>query len=205
MRRACAGAARDCRGAHGGRERERDEGEGNREGDGDGDGEGREGEGRGRGKGCPPLLALLTADLTTPLRSASVDILIFNPPYVPTSSLPSLPTPFSHSTPSSSSFLPPSSDAHLLELSYAGGIHGTQVLNRLLAQLPTVLDRDRGVAYVLLCASNGPAEVVGRVRAWGEGGEGGGGQRGKWGAEFVGGLGKRGGWERLVVVRIWKV
>lgn len=171
-------------------------------------------------------LSSLCSDLTAALLPHSIDILMFNPPYVPSESLPALP---SAPIPSPSLSLPPATatpsltkaqlaqsrferESHLLSLTYAGGAAGMETTERLLAQLPEVLSA-RGVAYVLLCAQNRPAEVVERLRrgeywAGGGGGGGGGDEEGErerqWRAEVVGETGGKGGWERLVVVRIWR-
>ncbi|KAM7192253.1 S-adenosylmethionine-dependent methyltransferase [Naviculisporaceae sp. PSN 640] len=151
------------------------------------------------------FLTPLQGDLTTPLRPNQVDILVFNPPYVPT---PDLPSPFllppssspspTTTTSSSSSF---AQDSHLLELSYAGGKDGMETTDRLINSLPSVLS-SRGVAYILLCAQNKPDQVKQRIRAWSspsleEGGQ-------KWKAETVGFSGKQAGWEKLQIVRIWR-
>jgi release factor glutamine methyltransferase len=142
------------------------------------------------------FLDVINADLTTPIRSSSVDVLIFNPPYVPTSDLPDLVAHEGYNA------LPPGAqktgfeqDSHLLALSYAGGKEGMEITNKLLAQLPEVLHPERGVAYVLLCAQNKPEVVKEEIRGWGGG----------WRVEMVGYSGKQAGWERLQVLRIWRV
>ena len=209
-------------------------------------------------------LASLQADLASPLRSRCVDVLVFNPPYVPTSSVPPPPPPPSPPPPPPAPAPPPlhapraplshpctqpqpeslslypqqkqtqeqnrhlPSDCErdtnarlLLDLSYAGGVAGMEVTNRMLQSLPAVLS-NRGCAYVLLCRRNEPAEVLRRVRGWGRrlGGEdveaeageeheGRGNEpatrttRTQWRAEIVGSSGNRAGWEKLVVIRIW--
>jgi release factor glutamine methyltransferase len=128
----------------------------------------------------------IMADLTTCIRPGEVDILIFNPPYVPTEDLPEL-----SEGEYASEF---ERDSHLLALSYAGGDEGMETTNRLLDELPNILSLKRGVAYVLLCAQNKPKDVKARIRFW-EGG---------WHAETVGDLGKKGGWEKLQIIRIWQ-
>ncbi|ERF71833.1 hypothetical protein EPUS_01748 [Endocarpon pusillum Z07020] len=131
-------------------------------------------------------LGALCADLTSPVLEGSVDLLVFNPPYVPTASLPALPTPLDKV---SDGF---ESESHLLSLSYAGGKDGMETTTRLLDALPRVLS-ERGVAYVLLCAQNRPEEVMGFVRE-------GLGLR----VQSVGWSGKVAGWEKLTVLRIWR-
>ena len=135
-------------------------------------------------------LSSLLGDLTTPLLHNQVDVLVFNPPYVPTESAPK--------PPSLSSAQPTFAESSaLLELSYAGGIDGMEVTNRLLSQIPEVLSA-RGVAYVLFCKGNKPDEVRDNIRAWkGEVGW-------SWKAETVGTSGKTAGWEKLEIVRIWR-
>jgi release factor glutamine methyltransferase len=133
----------------------------------------------------------VVGDLTMPLRLGSVDVLIFNPPYVPTSELPSLPW-IAHATQTSqaSSF---EDDANLLSLSYAGGADGMETTNRLLDLLPRILSA-QGVSYILLCAQNKPEVVKEQIRAWGT----------DWHVETVGSSGKKAGWERLQIIRIWR-
>ncbi|KLJ05570.1 hypothetical protein EMPG_10967 [Blastomyces silverae] len=143
----------------------------------------------------PKFLSSLTADLCTPLRTGSVDVLIFNPPYVPTPELPDiLLTEGGDSVLSSPPLSQFERESHLLSLSYAGGELGMETTNRLLNSIPEVLDPERGVAYVLLCAQNKPDEVKARIMDWGSG----------WTAETVGKSGVKAGWERLVILRIWK-
>ncbi|TKX24532.1 eRF1 methyltransferase catalytic subunit MTQ2 [Elsinoe australis] len=140
----------------------------------------------------PAFMGSINADLTTALKLSSVDILIFNPPYVPAP----LPDNTLHrnndeSTLSSTGMF--ERDSHLLALSYAGGEEGMEVTNRLLDQVPGVLSRT-GVAYVLLCAQNKPRAVMESIKAW-EGG---------WDATIVGDSGGKAGWEKLVILRIWR-
>lgn len=139
------------------------------------------------------FLDVVNADLTSCLVPNSIDVLIFNPPYVPAE----LPDFAKHDQYNSTNGILNSSDAfnrdsHLLALSYAGGVDGMEITNRLLEQLSKVLSEDRGVAYVLLCAQNKPEEVKASIRAW----------PGGWMAETVGTSGKKAGWERLCIIRI---
>ena len=126
----------------------------------------------------------IVADLCRPICCRSVDVLLFNPPYVPTEDLP-VPAHWSEDTFQRSSYL--------LALSYAGGEDGMQVTNRLLSDIPGLLT-ERGVAYVLLCKQNRPDQIMERIRAWGGG----------WMVESVGSSGLRAGWEKLVILRIWR-
>ena len=151
-----------------------------------------EGEGESQAHGAGVWLDALNGSLTTCLRPRSVDVLLFNPPYVPSEEVP-VPQP-SDATPISLSshdiFM---RDSICLALATDGGEDGMEITNELLEQLPVVLS-ERGVAYVLLCAQNRPEEVKARVRAW----EG----RGRWKVETVHESGKQGGWEKLQIVRI---
>ncbi|KAL1953058.1 hypothetical protein VTO42DRAFT_3730 [Malbranchea cinnamomea] len=139
------------------------------------------------------LVAAMVADLCTPFRPGVIDVLIFNPPYVPTPEVPQILSPEEIQSPGtfSSKF---ERDSHLLSLSYAGGDRGMETTNRLLEAIPNILNAVRGVAYVLLCAQNKPDEVMDRIRCWGSG----------WNVEIVGRSGVKAGWERLVIIRIWK-
>lgn len=143
------------------------------------------------------FLASLTADLCSPLRPHSVDVLLFNPPYVPTPELPRLPLEADIQKEKAKEMSRSEKfehESYLLSLTYAGGADGMETTNRLLDEVPAVLDSGRGVAYVLLCAQNKPEEVKERIRAWGPG----------WRAETVGRSGMQAGWEKLVIVRIWR-
>lgn len=137
----------------------------------------------------------IISDLCAAMRPGSVDVLLFNPPYVPTEELPLLPTE-SENDPTTSQSMSRSAkfenDSYFLSLTYAGGADGMETTNRLLEAVPGVLSA-RGVAYVLLCKQNRPDEVKERIRAWGG-----------WNAETVGSSGMQAGWEKLVIVRIWR-
>lgn len=133
-------------------------------------------------------LASICGDLCSSLRPGSIDILIFNPPYVPSEELPAFPNAtrvyrdkFEH-------------ESHLLALSYDGGEDGMETTNRLLAQMPAVLSK-AGAAYVLLCAQNKPSLVKESIRSL---------PNGPWLVETVGTSGKKAGWEKLQIVRIWR-
>lgn len=67
-----------------------------------------------------------------------------------------------------------------------------ETTNRFLDAIPYILNPDRGVAYVLLCAQNKPEDIKARIRRDWNG----------WTAESVGKSGVQAGWEKLVIVRI---
>ncbi|KAL8736794.1 MAG: hypothetical protein Q9166_000160 [cf. Caloplaca sp. 2 TL-2023] len=144
------------------------------------------------------LLTLVNGDLTSSLRPGSVDVLIFNPPYVPTSDVPQmadLATTASVDGKGKEQQGMPDADSDMLALSYAGGVDGMEVMTRLLEQLPSALNAKRGVAYILLCKQNQPEEVVQRIQKWGA----------EWVVQVVGRSGKQAGWERLQILRICRV
>jgi release factor glutamine methyltransferase len=132
------------------------------------------------------FLGSVCADLLGAIGSEVVDVLLFNPPYVPTAELPVLPQRdqmvedrYRH-------------ESRLLELSYAGGVDGMETTLRLLVELPRVLS-ERGVAYVLLCAQNKPEEVKKAIPML---------LTGEWVVDTVGDSGRKAGWEKLVIIRI---
>lgn len=143
-------------------------------------------------------LGCMRMDLATGTRSGTIDVLVFNPPYVPTEALPWLPSDGTKGSIDECCLRTHQSEfedeSHLLSLSYAGGQDGMEVTKRLLDQLPELLNVDRGVAYVLLCKQNKPDEVMSAIRSWGIG----------WLVEVIGHSGKTGGWEKLVVLRVWR-
>ena len=153
-------------------------------------------------KHTPPpasLSSMLCADLASPLRLGIADVLIFNPPYVPSPDAPGVgPVNFTAAHMSladgrelTSSF---EHDSHLLSLSYAGGFEGMEVTNKLLEELPSFLCKKRGVAYILLCQQNRPELVIQKVRKWGV----------EWNVDTVARSGNKAGWEKLVILRIWR-
>lgn len=140
----------------------------------------------------PVCLEPLLADLAAPLRPGCVDVLVFNPPYVPSEVLPGQ-VPTGGTGPTHSS-VKARVDNDLLALSYAGGVDGMETTSRLLHSLPSLLS-PLGVAYVLLCAQNKPNAVKQSIRQWGS----------PWRVETVSRSGKQAGWEKLQVIRIWRV
>ncbi|PKS10480.1 hypothetical protein jhhlp_002231 [Lomentospora prolificans] len=143
------------------------------------------------------FLGVSNADLEGPWSRGIVDVLVFNPPYVPTPALPSKPEklrdPVEGRGPSETS--PPSfeEEEYFLGLAYAGGYEGMEVTNRVLEKLGDILS-PRGCAYIVLCAQNHPEQVKERIRAMGA----------DWKAETVGSSGKKAGWEKLQIMRAWR-
>lgn len=146
------------------------------------------------------FLGSLNGDLASAIQPGSIDILIFNPPYVPSEDIPSLPAgQDSEACQVSEDVF--TSDSHLLSLSTDGGLDGMEITNRLLADLSSVLS-GRGVAYILLCAPNKPDEVIASIKAWPTTTQDG--HLSKWLVDKVSSSGKKAGWERLCVIRIWR-
>lgn len=88
-------------------------------------------------------LELLQADLAGPLLPQfqhSVDIIIFNPPYVPTP------------------------DAEVsgsgIEASWAGGAKGRRVIDRAIPQITKLLARPNGIAYMITVDDNEPEDIA---------------------------------------------
>lgn len=160
-----------------------------------GDGGGGGGDSSSRSSSNALFLGAVRGDLLSPLGRGQVDVLIFNPPYVPTEELP-LTTRLGQEKegeedmPASKRF---ERDSYLLSLSYAGGKDGMETTDRLIEALPGALS-PRGCAYILLCASNKPKEVKERIRGCGP----------EWRVLTVGDSGKQAGWEKLQVIRIWR-
>lgn len=140
------------------------------------------------------FLDVVNGDLASSIRPHSVDMFIFNPPYVP-AELPDFSRHDEYNAmPEGKTRISFEQDSYLLELSYAGGEDGMMVTNRMMKQIPDILSEGRGVGYLLLCAQNKPDAVKQQIRDWGYG----------WQAETVGASGKKAGWEKLHIVRIWK-
>lgn len=148
------------------------------------------------------FLGAVRGDLVAPLRPGSADVLIFNPPYVPTDDLPSqdharLTAQGAGEAGTDGCTMSAAArfdrDSYLLSLSYAGGRDGMEITDRLIEALPGALSA-RGCAYLLLCAGNKPEDVKARIRGFGP----------TWRALTVGDSGKQAGWEKLQIIRIWR-
>ncbi|KAL0939391.1 n -glutamine methyltransferase mtq2 [Colletotrichum truncatum] len=135
-------------------------------------------------------LGAMMGDLTSPWRDGVVDILVFNPPYVPS---PELPDQSSETLMIGERKTTFDEDSYLLSLSYAGGKDGMETTDRLIEALPAILST-KGCAYILLCAQNKPQEVKSRIEGFGS----------SWKAVTVGESGKQAGWEKLQIIRVWK-
>ena len=132
-------------------------------------------------------LGAFVGDLTDAVRPGSIDVLVFNPPYVPSEGLPE-PVLF-QSLPGVNDKADFETESRFLDLAVSGGLDGMISTWKLLNQLKHVLS-DSGTAYVLLCARNKPDKVLGQLRSQG------------WVVDKVGSSGKKGGIEKLCIIRI---
>lgn len=91
--------------------------------------------------------------LTTGIKKNLIDVLIFNPPYVPAEQVPKIPETLD--------------DYTWLDLALLGGEDGMEVTWIVLLNLEHILSKD-GVAYILFCARNNPDQVssVMEERGW---------------------------------------
>jgi release factor glutamine methyltransferase len=114
----------------------------------------------------------IQSDLTASIRPKSIDILLFNPPYVPAEVVPEIPK---------------DEDAYeWLDLALLGGSDGMVVTNKLLEELDSILSCN-GIAYILFCARNKPKEVAKHMQSKG------------WEADEV--IFRKAGWEELSVYK----
>ncbi|XP_065353703.1 methyltransferase N6AMT1 [Cloeon dipterum] len=84
------------------------------------------------------IVECVNADLVKPVVTGKIDMLIFNPPYVPTENYEVASSNIAHT--------------------WAGGLNGRQVMDRLFPLLPELLS-ERGVLYLVLLEQNRPQEV----------------------------------------------
>ncbi|CCI47938.1 unnamed protein product [Albugo candida] len=89
-----------------------------------------------------PFVDIIRTDLLSSLDhrlEQSIDVLIFNPPYVPTPSY--------------------EMRSHGIEAAWAGGVHGREVIDRMLPRVKKVLSPS-GVLYMIVLAENRPKEII---------------------------------------------
>lgn len=128
-------------------------------------------------------LDTLRGSLATPLRPRLVDVLVFNPPYVPDETVPAVPLDGKDENGEDTK------DDRWLDLALLGGDDGMEVTWQVLDDLDTILS-DRGVAYILFCKRNKPEQVAAEMARRG------------WQAQRVGE--RKAGWEVLSVWRFSK-
>lgn len=113
--------------------------------------------------------------LTSAIRPKSIDVLVFNPPYVPAEEVPEIPSD--------------PQDCTWLDLALLGGSDGMVVTWQVLYNLDKILAAD-GVAYILFCARNKPDSVAQIMRDRG------------WSVRTV--ISRKAGWEVLSVLEFKK-
>ncbi|XP_062548947.1 uncharacterized protein LOC134213686 [Armigeres subalbatus] len=94
---------------------------------------------------------VINMDLLGGLRDGCVDLLVFNPPYVPTAD--------ADSCELEGRIGEFSAEGHNLVKSWAGGFDGMVVTKRVLKDLDRILSKD-GVFYLLLLKENRPLKVI---------------------------------------------
>ncbi|CCK71885.1 S-adenosylmethionine-dependent methyltransferase KNAG_0I00940 [Huiozyma naganishii CBS 8797] len=115
------------------------------------------------------------SDLTTGLRDKQVDLLVFNPPYVPAEEVPEIPDTKENID-------------QWLDLALLGGVDGMEITGKVLDSLETVLS-PKGVAYILFCARNKPEQLVQKIMQ----------EDPSWDIELI--EHRKAGWEVLSVYR----
>lgn len=124
------------------------------------------------------MFDVLRSDLTKSIRKNQIDILVFNPPYVPAESVPPVPEAKEDGN-----------NDEWLFLALDGGSEGMEVTQLLLDALPEAMT-PQGVAYILFCARNIPDKIVKCME-----------ERG-WKSNLV--EHRKAGWEVLSVYKFYK-
>ena len=124
-----------------------------------------------------PMIECIQGDLIYPILSrclSQIDILIWNPPYVPTpeseviyqptvnkcQKIESLPNNNTTNTLNTSSLYSKSLDTDLLTGSWAGGPNGRLVIDRLLPYISKILKPINSIGYFILVEDNLPKEIA---------------------------------------------
>ncbi|KAL6945280.1 hypothetical protein ACO0QE_002730 [Hanseniaspora vineae] len=137
----------------------------------------------------PNFYSTLQMDLFFGLRPKTIDVLVFNPPYVPAEYVPKIPETekglntqeLQYNTNQTGN-----PDDAWLDLALLGGPQGMDITVKVLENMDKMLTSD-GVAYILFCARNKPEQVV---QKWIEKG---------WKIDLV--EKRKAGWEVLSVYR----
>jgi release factor glutamine methyltransferase len=103
---------------------------------------------------------VINMDLLTAFKPNSVDLLLFNPPYVPTPSDES-----SIDTEAEETYQKESHEKMLIK-SWAGGVDGCEIINRVVAMLDEIL-APNGLFYLLLIKDNNPEKIRAKLKAHG--------------------------------------
>ncbi|SCV00119.1 LAME_0G07624g1_1 [Lachancea meyersii CBS 8951] len=125
-------------------------------------------------------------NLAHSVRSRQIDLLVFNPPYVPAESVPKVPSDLDTSPAAGQE---DDSTSDWLDLALLGGDDGMVVTWKVLENLDDFLAPE-GIAYVLFCARNKPLEVVKHMQLQG------------WKSELV--EHRKAGWEVLSIYKFYR-
>ncbi|ODV69138.1 hypothetical protein HYPBUDRAFT_152309 [Hyphopichia burtonii NRRL Y-1933] len=115
-------------------------------------------------------------NLTSAIRSNKIDLLVFNPPYVPAENVPEIPKDLE--------------DSSWLDLALLGGQDGMVTTWEVLNNLENILTPEFGIAYILFCARNKPDQVAETMKARG------------WKVDVV--IHRKAGWEVLSILLFQK-
>ncbi|KAK6875608.1 eRF1 methyltransferase catalytic subunit MTQ2 [Candida tropicalis] len=126
-------------------------------------------------KNVLPKAMFLATDINPHACKTVIETMLFNPPYVPASEIPEIPTQ--------------DEDPVWLDLALVGGEDGMVVTWKVLDCLEQTLSSN-GIAYILFCARNKPESVAEIMR-----------ERG-WNVEVV--IHRKAGWEVLSVLKFSK-
>ncbi|EAZ63030.2 predicted protein [Scheffersomyces stipitis CBS 6054] len=126
-------------------------------------------------KSTPELVDICQMDLVSAIRP-KIDVLLFNPPYVPAGEVPTIPNKEDDST--------------WLDLALLGGEDGMVITWKVLDSLDSIL-AENGVAYILFCARNKPDFVANEMTKRG------------WKVKEI--IQRKAGWEVLCVLRFQRL
>lgn len=102
----------------------------------------------------------MNMDLLTSFKPNSIDLLIFNPPYVPTPSDDNLQLPerTKYYDNDAEKVYTHCKEDKILIKSWAGGVDGCEVINRVLYNLDEIL-APNGIFYLLIIKDNNPEKI----------------------------------------------
>mgnify|MGYP002393893297 CR=1 FL=1 len=93
---------------------------------------------------CVDSVQTIFAEGVAERLQGQVDVLLFNPPYVP----------------SSAEEVPAPTRGEHIDAAWAGGPRGRQVVDAFLPQVPALLSRPHGCFFLLAMRENDPADIV---------------------------------------------
>jgi release factor glutamine methyltransferase len=101
---------------------------------------------------------VINMDLLTSFKENSIDLLVFNPPYVPTETI--------EDDSDGAKVYKNCDEKKMLTKSWAGGKDGCEIINRVLLNLDKILS-ERGIFYLLLIKENKPEKIVAQLKQMG--------------------------------------